>query len=89
VAAPDLITDFAAGDRIDLHLIDADTATAGDQAFHLGATVGHTGDIVVGAYDIVNDRTAVSLYVNADATVDALMWLTGDHSGLVSGDFTL
>jgi Ca2+-binding RTX toxin-like protein len=35
VAAPDRITDFshAQGDRIDLHLIDANTTVAGDQAF--------------------------------------------------------
>ncbi len=86
-AAPDTISDFAAGDHIDLHLIDANTGTAGDQAFHLGATVGHTGDIVVGAFS--GGKTVLDLYVNADATVDARIWLTGDHTGIGAGDFVL
>ena len=87
-AAPDLITDFAAGDLIDLHGIDADTTVTGDQAFHLGATSGHTGDIVL-SYDAIHNRTIVSLYVNADATADATIWLTGNHLSLATTDFVL
>jgi Ca2+-binding RTX toxin-like protein len=86
---PDLILDFAPGDRIDLHLIDADTATAGDQAFHLGATPGHTGDIVVSAYDAGLDRTTLSLFVNNDATVDAQIRLSGNHALIGVTDFLL
>ena len=86
VASPDLIIDFASGDVIDLHAIDADTGTAGDQAFHLGSTVGHTGDIVV-SYDGVH--TKLDLYVNSDATADAEIQLNGNHTGLVAGDFVL
>lgn len=89
VAAPDLITDFARGeDLIDLSAIDANTAVAGNQAFHLGATVGHAGDIVV-TYDAVNARTVVSLYVNADAAVDSVIWLTGNLSAMTASDFVL
>ena len=84
--APDTILDFSSGDKVDLHYMDADTATPGDQAFHLGATVGHTGDIVVG-YD--GTRTTLSLYVNSDATVDSVILLNGDHSGITAGDFVL
>jgi Ca2+-binding RTX toxin-like protein len=85
-AAIDRIADFGAGDRIDLSLIDADAAIFGDQAFHLGGGGGHAGDIVV-TYDAGNNRTVVNLYVNADATIDGVIWLTGDHSGLTLGDF--
>src|SRR6201999_810745 len=45
MAAPDLIADFGSGDRIYLSVIDADSVTGGDQAFHLGVTGGRTGDI--------------------------------------------
>ena len=87
VAAPDTISDFQAGDKIDLHLIDANTGVAGDQAFHLGATPGHAGDIVVGAFS--GGKTVISLYVNADATADAALSLTGDHTGIAAADFVL
>ena len=33
VAAPDTINDLDVGDRVDLHMIDADTGTGGDEAF--------------------------------------------------------
>ena len=85
-AAPDLVTDFASGDKIDLSAIDANTAVAGDQAFHLGATAGHAGDAVL-SYDSVHDRTVLALYINADAAADATVWLSGDHTALGAGDF--
>jgi Ca2+-binding RTX toxin-like protein len=85
-AAIDLITDFAAGDKIDLSAIDADTVLFGNQAFHLGGGGGHAGDIVV-TYDSANHRTVVDLYVNNDATVDGTIWLSGNHAGLAIGDF--
>ena len=87
VAAPDTILDFQTGDHIDLHLIDADTATGGDQAFHMGATGGHTGDIVVGPF--TGGQTLVSLYINADATPDAEIILNGDHHAMTAADFVL
>ena len=87
VGLPDLILDFAPGDRIDLHLIDANTALAGDQAFHLGATPGHTGDITVSAYDAVLDRTTLSLFVDNNAPVDAQILLAGNHTTLGVTDF--
>ena len=86
VAAPDLITDFTSGDRIDLHLMDADLATSGDQAFHLGATPNHTGDLVL-SYDAAHTRTVLQLYVDADANPDATIWLSGNHTAAGAGDF--
>ena len=80
--------DLEGGDRIDLHLIDADVTTAGDEAFHFGATAGHTGDVVV-VYDAPEDRTVVQLYVDGDAVPDAEILLPGDHPLLSAGDFIL
>ncbi len=87
-SAPDLITDFTHGqDKIDLSSIDANTALAGHQAFHFGATPGHTGDIVT-HYDAAHNRTVIDLYVNADATRDSEIWLSGNHA-LTASDFLL
>ena len=88
-AHPDTVLDFASGDKIDLHLIDADTGTAGDQAFHLGGGGGHAGDIVVSAFDVGNNRTSLSLYVDNNPSVDAVIWLTGDHHNISVTDFVL
>ena len=89
-AAPDTITDFLTSDndRIDLSAIDANTGVAGDQAFHLGGGGGHAGDIVV-TYDAVHDRTVLQLYVDNNATVDATIWLSGNHSTMTAADFIL
>ncbi len=87
VKTPDLITDWTAGDRIDLSAIDADSKTAGHQAFHLQTTSGHTGDIAV-HYDSAHGRTVIDLYVNNDAKPDAEIWLSGDHT-LSAADFLL
>ena len=88
-AHPDRITDFASGDKIDLHLIDANAVTAGDQAFRLGGGGGHAGDIVVKSFDAGNNRTEVDLYVDNNASIDAAIWLTGNHAGLTATDFVL
>ena len=72
--AADLITDFASGeDRIDLHLIDADTLTLGDQAFAFidGAAFGHV---------------AGELRLEVTATLAQLM---GDTNGDGAADFVL
>ena len=88
--APDIITDFTSGqDRIDLHQIDANTGLAGDQAFHVGGGGGHAGDLVVSAFDAVHDRTEIDLYVDNNASIDAKIWLLGDHHALTAADFVL
>ena len=85
---PDTITDWTSGDRIDLSAIDANTGVGGDQAFHVGATVGHTGDLVL-TYDAGNGRTVLDIYVDGDGAADARIWILGSHAGLTSGDFVL
>ena len=87
-ASPDLIKDFTSGDHIDLSAIDANTGVGGDQAFHLGGGGGHAGDIVV-TYDAGNHRTVLQLYVDNNASVDATIWLSGNHAGIAAGDFVL
>ena len=87
-SAADLITDFADGDRIDVSKLDADARTPGNQAFHLGATPGYAGDIVL-AFDAGTGRTSVSLYVDGDAVADMLIYLAGDHTTLSAADFIL
>jgi Ca2+-binding RTX toxin-like protein len=84
----DLIADLNAGDRIDLSAIDADTGTAGNQAFHLDGTTNGAGDIGI-SYDGMTNRTTISLYVNNDMTADATIQLSGDHSGLTAADFVM
>ncbi len=86
VAAPDLITDFTRGqDRIDLSGIDANTASAGVQHFHLGRTAGHAGDVVA-TYDAAHNQTILDLYLNGDATADGRIVLSG-HPTLTASDF--
>lgn len=73
----DTILDFEQGDRIDLSAIDTDTVLDGDQAFHIGRTRGHTGDIVI-TYDEASDQTMLSLFVDADKKADAVIYLAGE-----------
>ena len=86
--APDQIVDFMRGDLIDLQAIDANTTAAGDQAFHLGATFGHVGDIIL-TYDTSANRTVMNLYVDGDNVADATIWLTGNLQSLATIDFIL
>ena len=86
-AAPDLITDFTSGDKINLSPIDADTGTAGDQAFHIGGGGGHAGDITI-AYDAVHERTVLDLWTGAGPAAMEI-WLSGNHTGLGAADFVL
>jgi serralysin len=78
-AGVDTITDLDGTDVIDLHLIDADTHTSGDQAFHIVAKLkGHAGEMTV-VYDAAHDRTIVSMDNTGDGDADGIIWLNGDH----------
>ena len=79
VAAPDTITDFVTGDRIDLTAINVADVLAGGANFHLGPTAGHAGDMVV-SYDAGLNQTTVDLFVDGDATPDARILLSGNPS---------
>ena len=86
----DRITDFskADGDRIDLSLMDADTAKAGDQAFKFigaGAFTKVAGQLHV---TIVNGVPVLSGDLNGDGLADFQLHLPGT-SNLQASDFIL
>lgn len=80
-AHTDLITDLQNRDRIDLSAIDADTGSAGDQAFVLAnAFTGHAGELVL-SYDAGSDLTTISGDVDGDGLADLVIHASGDRSG--------
>jgi Ca2+-binding RTX toxin-like protein len=91
----DVIADFsvAQGDRIDLSVIDASLAAAGNQAF---AFIGNTSLTGAGqvrfsladAAGTANDRTYVLLNVDAAPGIDATIELVGLHA-LTAANFVL
>jgi Ca2+-binding RTX toxin-like protein len=81
----DQIFDFARGDRIDLSGIDANMGLAGDQRFHLGGDGAHAGDIMV-MYNAAKNVTVLNLHVDDNNTVDAVIWLSGNHTNLTAND---
>ena len=88
VLDPDKLRDFssAEGDRIDLHLIDADTAAAGDNAFTL--VDGLTG--TAGQLFFDPATSVVQGDVNGDALPDFAIAVTlPAGGGLNLGDFIL
>jgi Ca2+-binding RTX toxin-like protein len=87
--ATDTIADFshAQGDRIDVSRIDADTTTAGDQAF---AFIGDAAFSADATAQLRYDATTGTLYGSDDADADAefVLVLTG-LPALVAGDIDL
>lgn len=91
-AARDMIRDFTTGavvnvgDRLDLRLIDANSAVAGDQAFtFLGVSNNFTA---AGQVRVANDV----IYANTDAnlaTAELVIDLNGYSAGLVAWNFLL
>lgn len=90
----DLILDFTTGtvanvgDKIDLRPIDANTATAGDQAFSATILMNTTAFTSVGQ---LREYGGV-VYGNADsnlATAEIVIDLNGHTNGLVAGNFLL
>ncbi|KRA65859.1 hypothetical protein ASD79_00825 [Caulobacter sp. Root655] len=88
LSAAGRITDFSAGDLIDLSGIDADLTQAGDQAFMLNNLYGHAGDLSV-TYDAFFDQTYVTLSVDNSGYGAAQLILTGNHAALTASDFLL
>lgn len=90
----DQIVDFTAGDKIDLHLIDAIAAASGygepgDQAFvFVGSNRfhNHTGGEL--RYEVSGGNTYIYGEVNGDTTADFCIRLDGTHT-LSSTDFVL
>ena len=75
---------IAGGDRVDLSAIDADSTTAGNQAFQF-ATVLSTFSGVAGeatlTYDAATASTYLRLDVNGDKKADYSLRIDGDHTG--------
>ena len=92
--APDLITDFSPGDKIDLSALDADYSIPGDQAFHLVFSAtntlpasGNVGDVIV-TYDTAHDRTEIDIFPSEGAFPDGEIWVAGTQP-LSAGSFIL
>jgi Ca2+-binding RTX toxin-like protein len=86
----DVITDFtqAQANKVDLSLIDADTGTAGNQAFtFIGAGL-YTGVAGQLRYSAVGGVTTIAGDVNGDGASDFHIALTGTLA-LVASDFVL
>jgi Ca2+-binding RTX toxin-like protein len=79
VGAADLIQYLHNADLIDLGGIDADSTTAGDQAFHLvSALSGHAGEAAL-VYDHDAQLTRLELDVDGDGQADGEIDLQGDY----------
>ncbi len=79
VARPDVIKDLQSVDKIDLSAIDADTAIAGNQAFHLVGAFDGKGAEALLQYDAAHAMTVLSLDVNGDRTADMVVDILGSH----------
>ncbi len=88
-SAPDVVTGFVPGsDKLDLHLIDADTSQIHNQAFHLGgsAFTNAIGELI--QYSDGVGHTVIAGDVNGDGTADIQILLVGSLT-LTTGDFVL
>ena len=84
-SATDLITDLTAQDSLDLSLIDADTITAGDQAFvRVGAFSGVAGQYSL-TFDAVSGQSLLQADINGDSKADLVIAFTGDVTGMTAG----
>jgi Ca2+-binding RTX toxin-like protein len=85
----DHVTDFATGDKLDLHLIDANTTVSNNQAFHfIGATAFSAGNAGALRYSSGGGVTWIEGDTNGDGTADLSIYLAGDHT-MVANDFVL
>jgi Ca2+-binding RTX toxin-like protein len=83
-AAADIIMDLEATDSIDLHAIDADTGTSGDQAFHLvGGFSGAAGELVV-VYTGGDDLTLILGDTDGDGDADLEIHASGDRTAFTN-----
>ncbi|WP_225766728.1 calcium-binding protein [Inquilinus sp. Marseille-Q2685] len=89
-AGADRITDFshAQADRIDLHLIDANTDAGGNQAFSFIGTAAYGGVAGQLRYAVSGGVTTIAGDVDGNGTSDFQIKLTGSIA-LVAADFVL
>ena len=81
----DTIFDFdetVNGEQIDLHLIDANTALSGDQAFafQLAQTQSVVNNTVTWYQDATHNQTIIQADNNGDGVADLVIYLTGIHN---------
>ena len=89
MATGDVILDFTSRDVIDLHLIDANSAQANDQAFSF---IGSSAFTAAGQLRYTLDgigNTLLQADINGDHVADFQMTLQGYTQALVRGDFVL
>jgi serralysin len=80
--------DFQSGtDKIDLSLIDADTNTAGDQAFTFVGTNAFSNKAGELRYDVVGSQIHIYGDTNGDGIPD--LHIVGYSPTVVAGDFML
>ena len=84
----DTIRDFASGDKIDLHLIDANASLAGDQAFSFIGTNAFSGAAGQLRYAASGGNTLISGDVNGDKVADFSILVSGAHA-FGASDFVL
>jgi Ca2+-binding RTX toxin-like protein len=94
LASADAILDFQSGaDRIDLHFIDADTATAGDQAFHWIGSDAFTGAGAASAGELRAYALDGNWFVEGDTDgngiADLVIQLTAPAAPVMQADFLL
>jgi Ca2+-binding RTX toxin-like protein len=84
---PDLILDFAAGDRIDLSTMDSHSRSGGKVLDFIGMSAfsGASGEL---RYEATAARTAVHADLDGDGSADFAISLSGHHR-LVASDFLL
>jgi Ca2+-binding RTX toxin-like protein len=91
LSAADTIEDFfrSEGDKIDLHRIDADTGTAGDQAFTFIGTAAFSAAGQLRYVDLGGGGFRVEGSTNADAFPELVINIAATDSTLAAGDFLL
>jgi serralysin len=90
LSATDRIKDFssAQGDKIDLHNLDADTNSGGDQAFSWIGGAAFSGTAGELRFAFAGNTTTVTGDTDGDGAADFALWLTGQVA-LTEGDFVL
>lgn len=83
VGFSDIVTDFnqAAGDRLDVSYIDADSTQVGDQAFHLATAFSGQAGEMVRTYDTGANLTTLAFDIDGNGQADMAITLMGDVQG--------
>ena len=88
--ATDTIEDFAAGDKIDLSRIDANSSLAGDQSFNFignAAFGSHAGELR--AENLAGTTWRIEGDTDGDGAADFELMLVADPDPITVGDFML